>query len=122
MRVAKWIFLVAGVLGLLTTVPLLFAEDTMVVTQSEFYYGFVCLNICWQVLYLILSSDPLRYRPIMIAAFLAKSSGTIALTWLYLLGRVSMQWAAIGAVDGLFAVLFAIAFWFARERPHEGAA
>ena len=122
MKLAKWIFLVAGILGLLSTVPLLFAENAMAVKQAEFYYGFVCLNICWQILYLFLSSDPVRYRPMMIPAFLAKGSGTIALTWLYLLGRVSNQWFAIGAVDGVFAVLFVVAYWSTRSETKVRAA
>ena len=122
MKLAKWIFLTAGILGLLSTVPLLFAENAMAVKQPEFYYGFVCLDICWQILYLFLSSNPVRYRPIMIPAFLAKGSGTIALTWLYLLGRVSSQWIAIGAVDGVFAVLFVVAYWSTRSKTKVAAA
>lgn len=110
MKLARWIFLIAGIFGLLSTIPLAFAEKVMGVNQPEFYYGFVLLNICWQILYLFLSSDPVRYRPIMIPAFLAKSSGTVALTWLYLQGRVSIQWIAIGAVDGMFAILFLVAY------------
>jgi hypothetical protein len=122
MRLAKWIFLLAGVLGLLFTVPLLFAENSMGARQAEFYYGFVCLDICWQIMYLFLSSNPIRYRPMMIPAFLAKSSGTIALTWLYLLARVSTQWIVIGALDGIFAVSFAIAYWSTRDHPKVRAA
>jgi hypothetical protein len=110
MKVARFTFLVAGILGLVATVPLAFAEKVMGVAQPEFYYGFVLLDICWQILYLLLSSDPVRYRPMMIPAFLAKGSGTVALTWLYVLGRVSSQWVGIGTVDGIFAVLFLVAF------------
>lgn len=117
MRLAKWTFLTAGVLGLLSTVPLLFTENAVGVKQPEFYYGFVCLDICWQILYLFLSSDTVRYRPMMIPAFLAKGTGTIALTWLYLLARVSSQWIIIGAVDGVFAVLFLLAYWATRDGP-----
>ena len=121
MKLAKWIFLIAGILGLLSTVPLAFAEKVMAVKQPEFYYGFVFLNICWQILYVFISSDPVRYRPMMIPAFLAKSSGTVALTWLYLLGRVPSHWIAIGAVDGVFAVLFLVAFWVTRNDSRERA-
>jgi len=111
MKTAKWIFLIAGIYGLISTIPLLFAEKTMGVRQPEFFYGFVFLNICWQIGYLFLASNPVRYRLIMIPAFLAKASGAIALPWLYLLDRVSGQWVVIGAVDGVFAILFLIAFW-----------
>ena len=115
MKLAKWIFLIAGIIGLLSMIPLAFAEKAMAVKQPEYYYGFVLLNICWQILYLILSSDVNRYRPMMIPAFLAKASGTIALTWLYLAGRVSSQWIAIGIADGVFAVLFLVAFFAAKK-------
>lgn len=115
MKPAQWIFRIAGVFGLVATVPLAFAEKMMGVKQPEYYYGFVFLDICWQILYLVLSSNPVRYRPMMIPAFLAKASGTVALSWLYLLGRVSCQWVAIGAVDGVFAVLFLVAFWGTRN-------
>ncbi len=115
MKLAKWIFLIAGIFGLLSTVPLAFAEKVIGVKQPEFFYGFVFLDICWQILYLFISSDPVRYRPMMIPAFLAKGSGTVVLTWLYLQGRVSVPWIAMGAVDGVFAALFLIAFWAVRE-------
>jgi hypothetical protein len=117
MKLAKWIFLIAGIWGLLATVPLLFAAEAMGVKQLEYYYGFVCLNICWQIVYLFLSSNPVQYRPLMIPAFLAKISGSVALTWLYLLGRVSVQWIMIAAVDGAWAILFAIAYWSRRREP-----
>jgi hypothetical protein len=115
MRLARWIFLIAAISGLLSMVPLAFAETVMEVKQPEFFYGFVFLNICWQVSYFVISSNPVRYRPMMIPAFLAKGSGTIALTWLYLVGRVSTLWVAIGALDGVFAVLFVIAYWSTRS-------
>ena len=121
MKPAKWIFLISGVLGLLSTVPLAFAEKVMAVKQPEFYYGFVFLDIAWQILYLFIFLDPVRYRPMMIPAFLAKSSGTVALTWLYLLGRVPSQWIAIGTVDGVFAVMFLVAYWATRNDSRERA-
>jgi hypothetical protein len=104
----------AAISGLLSTVPLALSEKVMEVKQPEFFYGFVFLNICWQISYLFLSSNPVRYRPMMIPAFLAKGSGTVALTWLYLLGRVSGQWIAVGTLDGVIAVLFLVAFWATR--------
>ena len=116
MKPAKWIFLLAGIIGLLMTVPLIFNEKTMGVKQPEFYYGFVFLDICWQILYLFIARDPIRYRIMMIPSFLAKGSGTIALTWLYLVGRVSVQWVAIGAFDGIFAILFLVAFFVTRNK------
>jgi hypothetical protein len=111
MKLTKWIFLIAGIFGLLVTVPLVFAEKIMAVKQPEFYYGFVFLDICLQIVYIIISRSPIRFRPIMIPAFLAKASGTVTLTWLYLIDCVSSRWIAIGAVDGVFAVLFFIGYF-----------
>jgi len=110
MKLAKRIFLIAGVFGLLMTVPLVFAEKFMNVQQPEFYYGFVFLNICFQVVYLIISTSPVRFRPIMIPAFLAKASGAAALVWIYFAKSLSIPWIAIGAIDGVFAVLFLLGY------------
>ncbi|UCG28470.1 MAG: hypothetical protein JSV24_03670 [Bacteroidales bacterium] len=111
MKRAKWIFLTAGIFGLILTIPLVFAEKVISVQEPEFYYGFVFLNICLQIIYVIISTSPIRYRPIMIPAFLAKATGSAALTLLYFIGRISFQWIIIGAVDGIFAVLFLIGYY-----------
>jgi len=121
MKFAKWTFLIAGLFGLVTTIPLAFAEKRMSVQQPEFYYGFVFLDICLQIIYIIISTSPIRFRPIMIPAFLAKASGTIALTWLYLVNRVSSQWIAIGTVDGIFAILFLIGYFFTATNNEKAA-
>lgn len=115
MNFAKWIFRVAGAFGLLVTIPLVFGESMMTVRQPEFYYGFVFLNICWQIVYLVMSSDPVRFRPMMLPAVLAKASGAAALLWLFLQDRISGQWVAAATVDTAFAVLFLVAFGATRR-------
>ena len=118
MKLSKLIFLIAGTFGLFTTIPLVFAEKMMSVKQPEFYYGFVFLDICLQVVYIIISTSPGRFRPMMIPAILAKASAAIVLTWLYLIDQVSLQWIAIGAIDGVFAILFLMAF-FSTSKVYE---
>src|SRR5215469_1264304 len=79
-RFAGWIFLVAGVLGLLEIVPLYFLENTIgikqppPITHPGFYYGFVGVTLAWQIAFLIIARDPLRYVPLMPALFLEKFS------------------------------------------------
>lgn len=125
MKLAKWTFRIAGAFGLLVMIPIAFAEKAIeqimppAVNHPEFFYGFVFLNICWQVLYLFLSTDPIRFRPMMVPSFLAKASGVIALTWLYLQGRISSQWTATIVMDGIFAILFLVAFWAVDQRTHK---
>jgi hypothetical protein len=125
-KLAKWIFLIAGIFGVLVTVPMALAEKAIeqimppAVNHPEFFYGFVLLNACWQVLYLFLSTDPIRYRPMMIPSFLAKASGVVALTWLSLQGRISSQWTVTIIMDGIWAILFLVAFWSAGRGPKKG--
>lgn len=127
MRLAKWIYLSAGMFGVLVTIPMALAEKAIeqimppAVNHPEFFYGFVLLNACWQVLYLFLSTDPIRYRPMMIPSFLAKASGVVALTWLYLQGRISNQWTVTIIVDGIWALLFIVAFWAAGRGTKKNA-
>jgi hypothetical protein len=116
MKFARWIFRIAGIFGLLVMLPIAFAEKTIeqvmppAVNHPEFFYGFVLLNMCWQILYLFLATDPVRYRPMMLPAFLAKATGVVALTWLTLQGRISSQWTLTIILDGAFAFLFLVAF------------
>lgn len=68
------------------------------------------LNICWQITYLFLAREPLRFRPLMLPAFLAKASAPLALAWFTLAGRIYSQWLTTAILDGGFAVLFLISF------------
>ena len=110
MKLAKWIFRIAGIFGLLVMFPMVFAEKAIeqmmppAVNHPEFFYGFVLLNICWQILYLFLATDLVRYRPMMLPAFLAKATGVVALTWLMLQGRISSQWIVTIIIDGALAL------------------
>lgn len=44
-----------------------------------------------------------------------RDPGTVTLVWLYMLARVSTQWIVIGAMGGVFAVLFLVAYWATRN-------
>jgi hypothetical protein len=116
MRFAKIVFTVAGVYGLLVLVPQFFLEERYgrdfppPITHPEHYYGFVGLAVAWQVLFLILARDPVRYRPVMIAAVLEKLSFGVAAFVLYALGRVAPLVLAPAGVDLLLAALFVAAY------------
>lgn len=116
MRFAKFVFRIAGVRGVLVVTPLFFLFDLTgrltppPVTHPEFYYGFAGAALVWQFVYLTIATDPLRFRPIMILGVLAKLSYFLAVVALYLQGRLSALTFSISSMDGLFAVLFLIAF------------
>ncbi|MEN3325608.1 MAG: hypothetical protein V7638_415 [Acidobacteriota bacterium] len=116
MKFAKTVFLIAGISGLIVLVPQFFLEGRIGVdtpppiTHPEFFYGFVCVAVAWQVLFLILSRDPIRYRPMMIPAMLEKIGFPIAVLVLYLQGRVSPTIFIPASLDLVLLFLFIAAY------------
>jgi hypothetical protein len=114
MKFAKVVFLVAGIYGILVVAPLFLMEGMIdatqppAITHPEYYYGFACVTLAWQVLFLVLASEPLRYRPMMLVAVLEKASG-IAFILLVLLHR-SPSSMLIGIVDVALGILFLVAY------------
>jgi hypothetical protein len=49
--------MIAGIVGLLEIVPLYSYESTL--------NGFLGVTLAWQVAFLLISRDPLRFRPLM---------------------------------------------------------
>jgi hypothetical protein len=116
MRFARRVFYIAGIWGLLIVTPLYFMYDRIgrdyppPLTHPDVYYGFVGVTLVWQVAFLIIGSDPVRFRPLMIAAVLEKFTYMITLTTLYVQGRLPLEQYAIVSPDAILCVLFAVAF------------
>jgi hypothetical protein len=66
--------------------------------------------LVWQLVYFLIGSDPVRFRPMMLLAALAKASFVGTLVTLLALGRIGMQWLGFAAFDGTFVVLFLVAY------------
>ena len=116
MKFARVLYLVAGIYGLLVLAPQYFLEEKNgrdfppAITHPEYYYGFVGVAIAWQIVFLILSRDPVRYRPIMPAAVVEKASYAIATMILYLQGRTGAVILGTGMIDLTFGALFLLAY------------
>jgi hypothetical protein len=116
-KFAKIVFLVAGIYGLLILTPLYFLEGAIgrqtppAITHPEYYYGFVGVGLAWQVLFLVLSTDPVRYRPMILPCILEKVGWGIALIVLLSQRRLPLSAFAIGSVDWIFAFLFLAAYF-----------
>jgi len=116
MKFAKIVFWSAGIWGFLELTPLYFIFDLIgpnyppPITHPGFYYGFVGVGLAWQIAFLIIATNPVRFRPLMIACMVEKFSYAISLTVLYLQGRLHPSDLTFGAVDFLFGVLFVAAF------------
>ena len=69
-----------------------------------------CQTVAWQVAFLVISQDPVRYRLIMIPAVLEKAAFAVAAPVLFAQQRVSGIVLGFGGVDLVFGVLFFAAF------------
>ena len=112
MRLARWVFRVAGLYGIVVVAPMFFLERQMApgATHPVFFYAWVSVNLAWQILFVVLSTDPMRYRPMMPVCVLVKAAAVVAIPWLYVVGRVGGMWLGAAAVDLVFAVLFLAAY------------
>jgi hypothetical protein len=112
MLLAKWVFRVAGVYGLAVLTPMFFMERQLAphAAHPVFFYAWVCTNLVWQVLFLVLSADPARYRAFMPICALQKVAAVIAIPWLFVVGRVGGMWLGAAVVDLLWVGLFMAAY------------
>jgi hypothetical protein len=116
MRFVKSVFLLAGVSGVLLVVPAFFLErwaadfDPPAVNHPEYFYGFAAVVLVYQLFYLLIATDPVRYRPVMLLGALGKASFAAAVVALYLAGRVAPLWLGFVAFDATWVVLFLVAY------------
>jgi hypothetical protein len=77
-KFSRVVFRFAGIYGFVVLTPGFFGEKMLAqkmppaVTHPEFFYGFFGVGLAWQVAFLIIASDPARFRPIIPAAILEK--------------------------------------------------
>jgi hypothetical protein len=122
MKFARAVFLIAGIYGLLILAPIYFMEKAIgqqtppAITHPEYFYGFLGAGLAWQVLFLVLSSDPVRYRAMIFPSVLEKVSYGIALAVLYSQHRLPLSVLVIGSGDWIFALLF-LAAYFKTKSP-----
>ncbi|HLJ27611.1 MAG TPA: hypothetical protein VKY85_12945 [Candidatus Angelobacter sp.] len=116
MKFAKIVFRIAGIYGVLVITPLYFLfntigrQDPPPVTHPGFYFGFVGVALAWQIVFLMIATDPSRFRLMMIPSILEKVTYGIAVIVLYLQQRTRAPDLVLGCIDLVFAVLFLMAF------------
>lgn len=121
MKLARWIFGIAGVYGILVIAPLYFMEarighdDPPAITHPEYFYGFVGITLAWQVVFLMIAREPARYRPLMLASVLEKLAWGVAAIVLFRQQRVSGMTLGFGSIDLLLGALFVVAFFLTRK-------
>jgi hypothetical protein len=112
MRFAKIVFRIAGIWGFLVLTPLYFffdfagRQNPPAITHPEFYYACVGVALVWQIGFFLIASDPIRFRPFMIAAVLEKLAYIIPLITLYLQHRVAANQLIWVGTDSILCLLF----------------
>jgi hypothetical protein len=116
MKFARIVFWTAGVWGVLVLTPLYFIydfvgrQDPPALNHPQFYYGFVGVGLAWQFAFMVIGSDPVRFRPMMIPALIEKFGFVLTLGMLMLTAKLAPQQLMIAVPDALLGVLFAMAF------------
>lgn len=116
MKFAKYVFIAAGVWGIAVLTPLFFLVDITgrpypaPTDYPHFYYGFLAVAVAWQIAFLLIGLNPVRYRLLMIPAFIEKAGYVLATTLLYGQGRISADEVGTAIPDSLLLVLFVVAF------------
>lgn len=115
-RFARAVFRIAAIYGLIVLVPQYFLEakigrDTPPpITHPEYFYGFLGVAIAWQIAFLIIAQEPVRYRLMMIPAILEKATFAVAALALFAGDRLTGQMLGAGMIDLLLGTLFVVAF------------
>lgn len=75
MKFARYTFWIAGIYGFLILIPQYFLKDEIgieyppAITHPEYFYGFIGVALAWQLAFIIIAQNPVKYRMMIIPAF-----------------------------------------------------
>jgi len=116
MRFAKVVFIGAGVWGLVVLLPFYGLVDVTgrhyaaPAEYPQFFYGFFSVALAWQLAFLVIGSNPARFRPLMVPAILEKLGYVTTLIVLFATRRISALDAQPAWPDLALGLLFVWAF------------
>ena len=113
MTFARWVYAISGIYGLVLLVPGLFLAHmvTPPLNHPEFYFGFYGTAIAWQIGFLLIASNPIRWRAWMPVTFVEKIGFFAPGLWLYQTHQLPLGGPFYGSlIDGVWLVLFVIAW------------
>jgi len=125
MKFARIVFRIAGIWGLFIIAPLYFLfnviseKDPPAITHPGFFYGFVGVTLVWQIAFLLIAQDPVRFRPLMIPAILEKLAFSVPVMILVRQNSMHSSDLLFAAIDLFLGLLFFLAYLSApRTQPH----
>jgi hypothetical protein len=116
MRFARIVFLIAGIFGFAILLPMYFTlrwtshHYPPPITHPEFYFSAVTVAVVWQIAFLVIASDPIRYRPLMPIAMLEKFGFVATLATLVVLHQIPLRNALVSLSDLTLGILFVTAW------------
>jgi hypothetical protein len=125
MRFAKVVYWVAGIWGVLVITPLYFMmhviseKDPPAITHPAFYYGFVGTALAWQIAFIVIAQDPVRFRPMMIPSMAEKFLYGPMIAVLVMQGRTNPRDLVFAATDTVLGLLFVAAYRATRDIRYE---
>ena len=116
-KLVRALFIVAAMYGFIVLGSWMFITPRMVGharhQQPEIYYGFGSLGLAWQVAFVLIACNPVRYRSLMlIAAVFEKLFFAGILIVLILRHIAGLHWIPEAAIDGLLGIAFIVAYYF----------
>ena len=117
MKFARYTFAAAGTIGTLVLLPMYFLmertglDSPPPVTHPEFYYGFVGVALAFQLVFLTIASDPVKFRPLILAGIVEKFIFVIPTFYLAWQGRVTGAIIGGAALDLMWGCLFIVSYF-----------
>src|SRR6188768_2519534 len=127
MRFAKLVFIGAGVWGIVVLTPLYWLVDVTgreyppPANHPQFFYGFLSVAMAWQIAFLVIGSDPARFRPLMLVGVVEKLGHVFGVLAMYRQARITTLDAQGAIPDLVLALAFVAAFVASRSSPRRDA-
>jgi hypothetical protein len=116
MRFARFTFIAAGIWGLAVLLPFYALVDVTgrhyaaPTEYPQFFYGFFAVALAWQLAFLLIGSNPARYRALMPLGVVEKLGWVVTLAMLHRQGRVAAIDVQALWPDLVLGLLFIAAF------------
>ena len=127
MKFARIAFTGAGIWGIVVLTPLYWLVDVTgrhyppPTSYPQFFYGFMSVAMAWQIAFLVIGSNPSRFRPLMIPGMLEKLGHVAGVVVLYWQARISATDAQAAVPDFVLAIIFMLAFAATRRAEQNRA-
>jgi hypothetical protein len=116
MKFARIVFIAGGVWGIAALAPFYWLVDisgrhyAAPRDYPQFFWGFFSVALAWQCAFLLIGSNPVRFRPLMLPAIVEKFGFIVTLAVLLGRGRIPSVDAAAAIPDAVVGLLFIAAF------------